>query len=121
VFDDFFNLGISDTVKKPVADIVEKKDRYLFNIELPGFDEKEIDVKLDKDVLTIHAERKAKEEKEEDSKYIVSERFEKYSRSFILPENADPEKIVAKFDTGILALDIVKKEKSEPKKIEIKK
>ena len=117
--EDFFDISLSDNFKKPIADIVEKENSYGFEIELPGFDQNEIDVRIEKNILTIKAERK-EEEKEKD-KHIISERVEKYFRSFILPENANEEKIEAKFDNGILALEILKKEKKEPKKIEIKK
>ncbi len=121
-FEDFFDFSLNDEFKKPAVDIAEKDNSYSFEVELPGFTENEIDVRLEKNILTIKAEKEINEEKGKgDGKHIISERYEKYYRSFMLPENADGEKIEAKFDNGVLALDISKKEKKEPKKIEIKK
>ena len=119
--DDFFDFSLSDNFKKPAANIIEKDNSYNFEIELPGFSENEIDVRVEKNVLIVKAEKEIKEEGKEKDKHIISERVEKYYRSFMLPENANEEKIEAKFDNGILALDISKKEKKEAKKIEIKK
>ena len=121
LFDDFFDFNLNDEFKKPLTDIVEKENSFDFAIELPGFSEDEIDVRLEKDVLTIKAEKAAREEKNDGSRNIISERLEKYYRSFILPENADGEKISAKFENGVLSLEVSKKEKELPKRIEIKK
>ena len=119
--EDFFDISLSDNFKKPVADIIEKDKSYDFEIELPGFSENEIDVRIEKNVLTVKAEKETKEEDQKKDKHLISERVEKYYRSFLLPENADEEKIEAKFDNGILALEILKKEKKEPKKVEIRR
>ena len=121
LMEDFFDIGLSDNFKKPVADIIEKDKSYDFEIELPGFSEDEIDVRIEKNILTVKAEKEIKEEEKKEDKHIISERVEKYYRSFMLPENADEEKIEAKFNNGILALEILKKEKKEPKKVEIKR
>ncbi|MDX9801623.1 MAG: Hsp20/alpha crystallin family protein [Spirochaetia bacterium] len=123
LFDDFFDYNLDDHFRKPLTDIVEKDGSFDFKIELPGFKEEEIEVKLEKDILSIKAEKTARdEEKAEDvNRHIITERREKYYRSFILPENADEEKIEAKFENGLLSLEVSKKEKELPKKIEIKK
>jgi len=119
--EDFFDISLSDNFRKPIVDIIEKEKSYDFEIELPGFSQEQIDVRIEKNVLTVKAEKGAKEEEKGKNKHLISERVEKYYRSFMLPENADEEKIEAKFDNGILALEILKKEKKEPKKVEIKK
>ncbi len=120
-FDDFFGSDFYDSFRKPAADIVESESAYSFEIELPGFREKEIDVKLESDVLTVKAEKISKEQEKDKGRRIVSERCEKFFRSFVLPENADSEKITARFEDGLLSLEILKKEKEKPRKIEIKK
>ncbi|MCL2705041.1 MAG: Hsp20/alpha crystallin family protein [Spirochaetaceae bacterium] len=119
--EDFFDISLSDNFKKPIADIIEKDKSYGFEIELPGFTEDEIDVRIEKNVLTVKAEKETKEEDKGKDRHLISERVEKYYRSFALPENANEEKVEAKFTNGILALDILKKEKRESKKIEIRK
>jgi len=118
---DFFDINLSDNYKKPIVDIIERDKSYGFEIELPGFSEDEIDVRIEKNILTIKAKKEIKEEEQGKNKHLISERVEKYYRSFMLPENANEEKIEAKFTNGILALDITKKEKKEAKKIEIGK
>ncbi len=120
-FGDFFDMDLYDDFRKPSVNIVEKEGSYGFEVELPGFRESEIDVKLEKDVLSIKAEKEVREEEKSKDRNIVRERSEKYYRSFVLPENSDGEKISARFENGVLSLEVAKKEKEEPKKIEIGK
>ena len=120
-FDDFFapveHAGSSRT---PLTDIKETPTEYVFETEFPGFKEDELEVKIDKNHLTLKAEKKAKEE-QKDSKthYIMSERYEKFSRSFTLPDNVDAENIKATFEDGLLKLEVPKMEKAMPKTIKI--
>ncbi|MCL2293866.1 MAG: Hsp20/alpha crystallin family protein [Spirochaetes bacterium] len=122
-FEDFFDITSTtrDDFRRPAVDVIEKEGSYGFEIELPGFTDNEIDVRIEKNVLTIKAERETKEEEKGKNKQIISERVEKYYRTFTLPQNADEEKIEAKFNNGVLALEVFKKDKKEPKKIDIKK
>ena len=104
----------------PLTDIKETPTEYVFETEFPGFKEDELEVKIDKNHLTLKAEKKAKEE-QKDSKthYIMSERYEKFSRSFTLPDNVDAENIKATFENGLLKLEVPKMEKAMPKTIKI--
>jgi len=106
----------------PAVDIVEKEKAYEITAELPGLDEKNIEVKLVNGGLTIKGEkREDKEEKKKD--YYVHERsFGSFERSFALPEGVDADKIEASFKKGVLTLTLPKKpEAIKPeKKIEVK-
>jgi len=106
----------------PAIDVVEKPNEYEIKAELPGMDDKNIEVKCAEGTLTIKGE-KTEEKEEKDKSYFVSERrFGSFQRSFRLPESVDTEKIEAKFKNGLLTLTLPKKpdaQKNE-KKIEVK-
>jgi HSP20 family protein len=107
----------------PAADIVERDNAYEMTIELPGMDEKDIELKLTRDMLTIRGEKK--DEREEQKKdYRLSERhYGVFERSFRLPEGIDTDKIEAKFQKGILTVILPKTpeaQKVQEKKIAIK-
>jgi HSP20 family protein len=96
----------------PAVDVAEKDKEYEITVELPGLDEKNIEVKLVDDTLTIKGEKK--EEKEEKQKdYYLSERsYGSFMRSFQLPEHVDKSKIEAGFAKGVLTLKLPKSAKS---------
>jgi HSP20 family protein len=90
-------------------------------VELPGLTEKDVEVKLDNNLLTISS---AKDEKKEEKKngYVLRERrATRFSRSFVLPEAVDREKIAAEFKDGVLHLTFPKVPAAQPKTIEVKK
>ena len=110
----------TEEVKVPAVDIKEEKDRYLMEVELPGFTEKDVELKVENNVLTLSS--KKEETKEESKKGYIRKERKSYSfiRSFSLPENTDIEKIKANFKNGILNIEIPKAPESQPKYIEVK-
>jgi HSP20 family protein len=109
-------------VSAPVVDVVEKEKEYQITAELPGLGEKDVEVVVADEILTIKGEKK--EEKEEKAKnYYLSERhYGAFQRSFQLPPGVDADKIEAGFQNGVLTLTLPKTpeaQKSE-KKIAIK-
>ncbi len=106
----------------PAVDVVEKEKAYEITAELPGMDEKNIEVKLAKGGVTIRGEKQ--EEKEEKNKdYYLHERsFGSFERRFAVPEGVDTDKIEASFRNGVLTVILPKKpEAVKPeKKIEVK-
>ena len=119
IFDNFFTGFPSKSVNNPFVDIVENKDEYILEADLPGLTEKDIDVKVENDVLTISAE--VKEEKKEQAKeYLVRERKSRsFSRAFVLPKDVNREQITAEFKNGVLQLHLIKMEEAKPKSISI--
>jgi HSP20 family protein len=109
--------------KVPVVDIVEKEKEYEITAELPGMDEKNVDVKFADGILTIKGEKS--EEKEEKKKdYYLSERhFGSFHRSFQVPAGIDADKIEASFKNGVLTVILPKAAQAQrsEKKIAIKK
>ncbi len=121
-FDDFFRSpGFARSSNLMGTDIKEYDDHYEMILELPGINKKDISINLIDGTLTVEANmEESKEEKDEDKgTYIRRERYcGKLKRSFYLGENVKDEDIYAKFDKGILELNILKG-KSEPKSIDI--
>jgi HSP20 family protein len=124
LFDDFFSLkptNLFDSEWLPSIDVEESDNKINIKAEVPGIDEKDINVTLENNILTIAGE-KAEEKKEENKKknYIFSERrFGSFCRSVTLPEGIKADKIKAKFTKGILDIEIPKDEKAQPKRIQI--
>ncbi|MDR1389126.1 MAG: Hsp20/alpha crystallin family protein [Treponema sp.] len=112
--EDFFDypLGGLTGEKAPLVDVRENENSYLIEAELPGFDEKDIQVHVDKGTLTI--ESVSEEKKDQDEKnFLIRERSKiSFCRSFQLPDNADAEQISAVFKNGVLSLEVKKLEEA---------
>lgn len=126
LFDNFFDedLFSRKTNNLMKTDIKEKKDKYLVEVDLPGFSKENINLSLKSGYLEISAKME-KDDKNEEEKYVRRERFYgECSRSFYVGEDITEEDIKAEFKNGILKIDIPKKEtkdtKKETKQIEIK-
>lgn len=108
MFRDPFFEGTESKVMK--TDIKEKKDKYLIDIDLPGYEKEDIKVEISDGYLTVHASVN-KENDEEKGKYVRKERYVgECSRSFYVGENIKEEDIKAKFKNGTLMLEVPKKE-----------
>ena len=124
VFDDFMFPSMKDSnFGKMKCDIYEKDGAYHLEMDIPGFDKKDVNIEIDEnDYLTITAEKNSENNEEDsDKNYIRKERsYGKYQRSFYLGD-VDKDKIDASFENGILRITMPKKEeiKSSKKTIEI--
>ena len=110
------NFGKSireDVLHFPPANIIEKPGQYQIQLASPGMEKADFIVKLDGKVLTISAEKKA-ETKAEDEKMIRKEfGYKSFKRSFTLDEKIDANNITAKYENGILTLELPKKEEAK--------
>jgi len=109
--------------KAPAVDIAEKDKEYEITAELPGMDEKNIDVKFADGILTIKGEKTEEKEEKKKGYYLSERRFGSFQRSFQVPAGVDADKIDASFKNGVLTVILPKSaqaQKSE-KKIAIKK
>lgn len=97
------------------TDVTDEGDHFLLEADLPGFEKKDINLDIQGDTLTIHAERHSKvEEKDKKDKVVRMERsYGSYSRSFDIT-GIDPDKIKAKYDNGVLRLTLPKLEQRLP-------
>jgi len=130
-FDRYFESFFGDSFLAPAArilnhvpavDVRETENAYVLDMELPGYDEKNIDIHVDGNSLSITSKQEdAREEKNEsEGTYILRERRNNsFSRSFKLPENADPEAVSAVFKNGILGMEIKKRAETQKRTIQI--
>ena len=117
----FWRRGLS-VGAAPAIDIVEKDNAYEVTAELPGLDEKNIEVKLVNGCLTIKGEKKEEKEEKKKGYYLHERHFGSFERSFSIPEGVDADKIEASFKKGVLTLTLPKKPEAQKpeKKIAIK-
>ncbi len=110
MFRDPFFEGTESKVMK--TDIKEKKDKYLIDIDLPGYEKEDIKIEISDGYLTVHASvNKEVNDEKEKGKYVRKERYVgECSRSFYVGENLKEEDIKAKFKNGTLTLEVPKKE-----------
>lgn len=134
LMDDVFNFNYKN-VNAPKVDIVEKADSYVLEMELPGRVEKDVNIEINDNLLTISSkkeevsgnkEAKNKDGKEEGKKeggkhqYLVRERrITSFSRSFTLPTDIETEGTKAVFKNGILTVTLPRRQAPTPKKISI--
>jgi HSP20 family protein len=106
----------------PAVDIVEKDNAYEVTAELPGMDEKNIEVKLDKGGLTIKGEKQEEKEEKRKGYHLQERRFGSFERYFAVPEGVDTDKIEASFRKGVLTVTLPKKPEAQKpaKKIDVK-
>ena len=106
----------------PAIDIAESEKGYEIKAELPGMDEKGIEVKVTDGSLTIKGEKQEEKEEKEKDYYLQERRYGSFERSFELPDSVDPDKIEASFKKGVLTVTLPKKAEAQKpaKKIEVK-
>jgi HSP20 family protein len=103
----------------PAMDLVESEDDFVLRADLPGVSEKDVNIELEDNVLTISGERKSEHEERKEGYYRVERASGSFSRSLTLPEGVDPEKVRANFDRGVLEVRIPKPEQRKPRKVTI--
>nr|AGS52754.1 putative HspC2 heat shock protein [uncultured bacterium contig00091] len=127
-FDRYFESFFGDSMRQnylPSVDIQETEKAYVLEMDLPGYDEKNIEVNVDGSSLTIASKQEEmKDANEKDAKaqgtYILRERrLTSFNRSFKLPENADSASVSASFKNGILTLEINKRAEAQKRTIQI--
>lgn len=105
----------------PPVDFIEHDDDYEVTAELPGLDQKDVEVKIVDGALVIHGEKKLEREEKKEGAFFTERRYGAFKRSFRLPGNVDPEKVSASFDKGVLKVTLPKSAAGggEEKKIDI--
>ncbi len=109
--DSFFNEGESKLMK---TDIKEKKDKYIIDIDLPGYEKEGIKLDIQDGYLTVHASVNKEEKDEEKGKFVRKERYVgECSRSFYVGKEVTEEDIRAKFKNGTLSIEVPRKEEKK--------
>jgi HSP20 family protein len=104
----------------PAVDMLDKKDEVVLRADLPGLEQKDIDVTVEEGVLTIRGERREEKEVKDEDYYCCERWAGSFERSLTLPAGVDAEKVRASFKNGILEVHVPKVEKAKGKKIEIR-
>ncbi|OHD68251.1 MAG: hypothetical protein A2W19_16760 [Spirochaetes bacterium RBG_16_49_21] len=124
VLDDFFRMTPStlfDYKLMPKVDVHEDDKAIYVKAEIPGLEEKDLQVSLKENMLTISGEKK-EEKTEEDKKrdyYYCERRFGSFSRAIELPASVKADAVKAKYHNGVLEIELPKSEEAQPKKISI--
>ncbi|MFQ5704524.1 MAG: Hsp20/alpha crystallin family protein [Gemmatimonadales bacterium] len=114
----------SMAVWSPVVDVQETEDGLHVSTELPGIKSQDVKVTVDDGVLTISGEKKREIEKGSNKDgvgyHLVERHYGRFERSFTLPRAVDADKVEARFEDGVLNIDLPKTEQAKPKQIAIK-
>jgi HSP20 family protein len=103
----------------PAVDIFEAQNELVAKVDLPGVDEKDIDLRLENNTLTIRGERKFEKSVNEDNYLRVERAYGSFTRTFSLPNTINPEGINANYNNGVLTVHMPKREESKPKQVKI--
>jgi HSP20 family protein len=131
-FDRYFESFFGDSVlppstrilnRLPAVDVKETENSYVLDMELPGYDEKDIEIHIDGASLSVASKQEEVSNQEADKDkgtWLLRERHvSSFSRSFKLPENANPEEVNAEFKNGILKMKIKKRAEAQKRAIRI--
>jgi HSP20 family protein len=103
----------------PSVDIYETENEVVLAAEIPGVDEKDVEIKVEDNNLTIRGERKFEKETKEENYHRIERSYGSFARSFVLPNSMDAEKVAAEYQDGLLTLTLPKREEAKPKTIKI--
>jgi HSP20 family protein len=108
------------TVLSPPFEVRETKDVYQFKADVPGIEERDLEVTMTGNRLTVSGKREAEREEKSDRFYAYERNYGSFTRSFTLPDGADVEKLHAALEKGVLTITVPKKPEVQPKKISVK-
>ena len=111
--------ALTTTSFAPPVDIYEDEHTITVKMEVPGIDEKDIDVRIDNNTLTVHGERKMEKEEKEENFRRVERQYGSFTRSFTLPSSVDSGQVSAHYDKGVLKINLAKKAEAKPKQIKV--
>ena len=103
----------------PPVDVYEDENSIQVRLEVPGIDEKDIDIRLENNVLTVHGERKFEKEEKEENFHRIERRYGSFTRSFTLPSTVNSEDVQADYDKGVLKIRLAKRAEAKPKQIKV--
>ena len=111
--------ALTTTPFAPPVDIYEDEHHITLKMEVPGIDEKDIDVRIESNTLTVHGERKFEKEEKEENFRRVERQYGSFTRSFTLPSSVDPGQVSADYEKGVLKIKLAKKAEAKPKQIKV--
>jgi HSP20 family protein len=125
-FDRFFQLdegqdesSVVTSAWAPRVDIKEEADRFVIYADLPGIDPQDVEVLMDKGILSIKGERKSEVAEQNERFSRVERRYGSFHRRFALPDSADPDGVAASGHNGVLEITIPKRPETTPRRIQV--
>ena len=103
----------------PAVDIYEDAQKVMLKLEVPGIEEKDLDVRVENNTLTVKGERKFEKEEKEENFHRIERRYGSFFRAFTLPTTVETENIDAKYENGVLRLGLKKRPEAQPKQIKV--
>jgi HSP20 family protein len=103
----------------PAVDIYEDSKKVVLKLEVPGIEEKDLDVRIENHTLTVKGERKFEREEKEENFHRIERRYGSFYRAFTVPSTVDTENVDAKYEAGVLKLELKKKPEAQPKQIKV--
>jgi HSP20 family protein len=107
------------TTWAPAVDIYETENELVLKADLPDINEKDLDVRVENNMLTIHGERKFEQKVKEENYLRIERSYGSFSRSFSLPNTINMESIKAEYKNGTLTVEMPKRAESKPKQVKI--
>lgn len=111
--------GLSTTAFAPPTDVYEDENHVTLKLEIPGIDERDLDIRVENNNLIIKGERKFEKEEKEENFRRVERQYGAFVRSFSLPSTVDTENISANYDKGVLTISMAKRAEAKPKQIQV--
>jgi HSP20 family protein len=103
----------------PAVDVYEDNSKVVLKLEVPGVEEKDLDVRVENHTLTVKGERKFEKEEKEENFHRIERRYGSFYRAFTLPNTVDTESVAASYTAGVLKLELKKKPEAQPKQIKV--
>lgn len=103
----------------PAVDIYEDAKKVVLKLEVPGMEEKDLDIRVENNTLTVKGERKFEKDEKEENFHRIERRYGSFYRAFTLPSTVDTENVGASYNAGILKLELNKKPEAQPKQIKV--
>ena len=103
----------------PPVDVYEDEHNVQLKLEVPGIEEKDLDVKVENNTLTVSGERKFEKEEKEENFHRIERRYGSFTRSFTLPNTVNTEDINAQYNNGVLTIKLAKRAEAKPKQIKV--
>ena len=111
--------ALTTTSFAPPVDIYEDEHNITVKMEVPGIDEKDMDVRIENTTLTVHGERRFEKEEKENNFRRVERQYGSFTRSFTLPSSVDTGQVSANYDKGVLRISLAKRTEAKPKQIKV--
>lgn len=123
VFEDAFSRLLSEPRTgrpwSPAVDIYETENELVLRADVPDVDQKDIDVRVENQTLTISGERKFEQDEKTKGYHRIERSYGGFVRSFGIPPTVDPEKVAAEYKNGVLTISLPKKEAAKPRQVKV--